>query len=83
MEAELRNHLIVLAQAFAVARKIELVTVARLATGDWRFFNRVQDGATFTARKYDEVLRWFAGNWPDGATWPEAVVRPNLEEVAD
>lgn len=78
MENELRHHLTSLAEAYGRARRLELVTVARLATGDWRFFDRVSGGASFTARKYDAILAWFATNWPEGVDWPEAVARPVL-----
>jgi len=76
MEPELRNHLIACATAYAAARGIELVTVARLATGDWRFIQRLQDGASFTARKYDAAMTWFAENWPEGTPWPNDAPRP-------
>lgn len=80
MEPELRHNLFACAEAFAAARKLELVTVARLATGDWRFFERLVDGKSFTARKYDAVIRWFADNWPVGAVWPPGVIVPAAPE---
>lgn len=76
MEPELRAHLFACAEAYASAKGLELVTVARLAAGDWRFFDRLDNGKTFTARKYDDVLRWFSASWPDGLAWPAHVVRP-------
>ena len=84
MEPELRANLFACAHAYAAGRKLELVTVARLAAGDWRFFERLDDGKTFTARKYDDVIRWFDANWPEGADWPESVAKPDhLAETAD
>ncbi len=78
METELRSHLEALAKEYAAARKLELVTVARLATGDWRFFERVSAGASFTARKYDAIVGWFTVNWPSDLEWPDGVPRlPN------
>jgi hypothetical protein len=50
-------------------------TVGNLAAGDWRFFGRLREGRAFTARKYDEVMRWFSNNWPDDE-WPAAIPRP-------
>jgi hypothetical protein len=82
MEAELRSHLTALAEAYSAARGIEMVTVARLATGDWRFFDRVEGGASFTARKYDAIICWFAANWPDSAAWPNDVPRPAARGAA-
>lgn len=76
MEQELRAHLEILAAAFARVTKREPSTVARLAAGDWRFFERLDGGASFTARKYDAILAWFGANWPEGAVWPADVPRP-------
>lgn len=73
MEADLKRHLLDCGRAYAAARGIELVTVARLATGDWRFFERIESGSSFTARKYDGIMAWFAANWPEGAAWPTDV----------
>lgn len=83
MENELRRSLLDLAAIYSSARGIKISTLARLAAGDWRFFNHLLDeDRTFTARKYDDVVRWFSDNWPDGAPWPENVDRPPVKEDA-
>lgn len=82
MEPELRHHLVACAAAYAKARDVEMATVGRLAAGDWRFFDRIQAGSSFTARKYDEIIRWFSLNWPEGANWPDETPRP-ADEPAD
>lgn len=76
MESTLRRHLETCAAEFAKATQREPSTVARLSTGDWRFFDRLSDGASFTARKYDAILGWFSANWPAGTPWPADVPRP-------
>jgi hypothetical protein len=76
MEQELRRHLLTCAELYAAARKVEIVTVARLAANDWRFFDRLDD-KTFTIRKYDQVMGWFSENWPEGIDWPLNVPRPS------
>ncbi len=82
METELRSNLLACASAYAEARSVSLSTIGRLAAGDWRFFDRLDDdGKTFTARKYDEVIRWFSDRWPEGATWPSEVERPEISSV--
>lgn len=73
MENELRHHLITCAAAFVAATGLSPATVGRQAANDWRFFSRLEDGAGFTAAKYDEVMGWFAANWPKGSEWPEGV----------
>ena len=77
MEHELRLNLLSCADAYAKARKISLPTLARLAAGDWRFFERLKDDEkTFTARKYDEVISWLSDHWPPDCKWPSKVERP-------
>lgn len=76
MENELRHDLRSCAETYAEARKIKISTVGRLAAGDWRFFDRIVEGKSFTARTYDEVMRWFAANWPEDIAWPEDIRRP-------
>lgn len=83
MERELRSSLLMCASTFCEARSVSLATVGRLAAGDWRFFDRLDDSEkTFTARKYDEVIGWFSENWPDAVPWPSEVSRPSASEHA-
>lgn len=83
METELRSNLMACASAYSAAREVSLATLGRLAAGDWRFFDRLDDNEkTFTARKYDEVIRWFSDRWPEGSPWPESVARPEPAETA-
>lgn len=76
MQKELANHLLALASRYAAAKGLEESTVGRLSAADGRFFARLRDGKTFTAKKYDEVVRWFLSNWPDKAEWPTAIPAP-------
>ncbi len=77
----LTNHLFDLADAYRKVTRLEEATVGRLCAADGRFFARLRDGKTFTARKYDEVVRWFSANWPAEANWPEAIERPAQPEA--
>ena len=83
MESTLRRHLETCAQEFAKATEREASTVARLAAGDWRFFDRLSEGASFTARKYDAIMAWFGVNWPEGVAWPEDVPRQSHRPAND
>jgi len=77
MEDQLRRNLNRCAAAFRRERDIGSATLGRLAAGDWRFFDRLgEEGKTFTARKYDEIIQWFSDNWPANAVWPDGVARP-------
>ena len=82
MESELRLKLMACASAYASARSVSIATIGRLAAGDCRFFDRLDDAEkTFTARKYDDVIRWFSDNWPAGTDWPVEVERPLICEA--
>lgn len=83
MEAELSKHLFVLVDRFGAARQLSESTIGRLSSSDGRFFTRIREGKTFTAKKYDEVVTWFHDNWPDGANWPDEVPRPEVKEAAE
>lgn len=82
METELRSNLVACASAYAAARSLSLSTVGRLVAQDGRFFDRLDGGSTFTARKYDEVISWFSERWPEDLEWPADVPRPALEARA-
>ena len=79
MERQLANHLLTLAERFSAARQLESATVGRLCAADGRFFLRIREGKTFTAKKYDEVVAWFSANWPDETPWPCDV--PRVDET--
>ena|SRR5215212_4600959 len=82
MESDLASNLRTWASRFAAARKIELTTLGRLAAADWRFFERLDDpDRTFTARKYDEVMKFFSVEWPPDVEWPPGVPRPDPRAI--
>lgn len=82
MENELVAHLLALSMRYAEARRLEESTIGRLSASDGRFFSRIREGKTFTAKKYDEVVGWFSENWPADAEWPSNITRPVVERVA-
>lgn len=85
MEAELRANLDVLAATYGALCELKPTAVAAKAFKDKSFFWRLDntEGASFTVKKYDDALRWFAANWPEGAEWPEGIARPEAEPQAD
>ncbi len=84
MEHELRHNLLRCATAYSQARNVGLATLGRLAAGDWRFFDRLEDDSrTFTARKYDEIILWFSENWPADLAWPADLDRPATSEAGE
>ncbi|MDS1135597.1 hypothetical protein [Nitratireductor indicus] len=76
MENELARHLLNLSEAFSSVSGLRPSTVGRLSASDGRFFKRIEEGQTFTVKKYDTVMAWFSDNWPDGPQWPCGIPRP-------
>lgn len=76
MENQLRKTLLETAASFAAASKCAVSTVGRRAKRDPNFFNRLADlENTFTARTFDEVMRWCADNWPAGSQMPLGLMK--------
>ncbi|ASP84785.1 MULTISPECIES: hypothetical protein [Sinorhizobium] len=71
MEQELRKILLNTAAAYAAAEACALSTISRRVKNDAAFFTRIsQTDKSFTARTFDEVMHWFAENWPKEAQRP-------------
>jgi hypothetical protein len=73
---ELISHLRQCADAYGAATNRALSTISQDVLGDWRFFAKVAEGATFTVGKYDDAMAWFSEHWPEDVKWPTAVPRP-------
>lgn len=82
MEQTLRQHLLDLGAAYCAETGYASKTVAQKACGDFRFFERVQSGASFTVKTYDRALQFFSDNWPRRMPWPDAIERPAPIEPA-
>jgi len=66
-----------LAEAYAEAADVPLVTVSSRVFADSKKFAAMKDaGADLTLARAGSALQWFADNWPDGATWPADIERP-------
>ncbi|MDG3577150.1 hypothetical protein P7F60_12180 [Rhizobium sp. YJ-22] len=76
MENELRKILLETAAAFASASDCAVSTVARRAKSDPNFFSRLANPEnSFTARTFDQVMRWCADNWPEGKQLPLGLMK--------
>ncbi|WP_420961109.1 hypothetical protein [Brucella sp. IR073] len=76
METQLAKNLLTLATIYGAAKEIEETTVGKHIASDGKFFIRIREGATtFTARKYDEVVRRFSAKWPENTPWPVEIPR--------
>lgn len=71
MENDLRQSLLSTARIYGDLTDCAMSTVSRRVKNNASFFSGIADPSkSFTARTYDEVMRWFADNWPEGAQVP-------------
>lgn len=80
MEDELRNNLIVVADAYiALGGAWAENTIAHRILRNEDFLKHMRKGDRgFNIRKYDDLMGWYSANWPDGADWPAGVPRPAI-----
>lgn len=78
---EIRN-LLALADIYRQATGTEDRTVSSRVFSDGKKLSALRLGADITVSRFNEAVRWFAVNWPEQATWPEDVIRPSVDEVA-
>ena len=79
----MRANLIALIEAVATARGISARTVCRKVAHDDRFLIRIDDGGTFTARVYDEIVARCALEMPPEGEWPKGIERPSIKKIGE
>lgn len=84
----LREQLIHIANIYAAASRTRgkeggatMSTVSTRVFKDGKTLGRVIDGGDVTTGNFENAIRWFSANWPDGVEWPEAVERPAVPPV--
>lgn len=73
------QHLLIVADAYRKALKIEERTVSSRVFGDGKKLSALRSGSDITLTRFNDALRWFSANWPEKAKWPAAVARPVSE----
>lgn len=73
----LKAGLLSVASVYADARKLSASRVSTIVFGDGKILARLEGNADITTGRFEQAMRWFSANWPDGAEWPENVARPS------
>lgn len=68
--------------AYRVAREVSDARVSTLVLNDGSRITEIRSGKDIGSRRLDRALQWFSDNWPEGAIWPDDVMRPEKSEVA-
>jgi hypothetical protein len=84
MAPKLTKNLLALATIHIQHTGGALSTLSKHAHSDSVFFDRLSRGeCSFSVRKYDQIVCWFATHWPEGARWPAGVGIPTRREARE
>lgn len=72
----LREQLIVVADAYCVARQLSRARVSTIVFNAGSTLDRIVSGRDLNTGTFERAMRWFSDNWPEGADWPSDVARP-------
>jgi hypothetical protein len=75
----IKEHLILLASAFATHLDRSEQTVSKWVVGHGRLFQRLRAGHGCNLSTAELVLAWFDQNWPADLAWPADVERPSAK----
>lgn len=78
----LPGHIVKLADIYCARLGFARSTVSTTIFNDGKRIDRLRSGLGITVQCYNEAMRWFSANWPDGAVWPHDVPRPSAEVAA-
>src|SRR5580765_4443772 len=67
------DQLLKVANAYAQASGLSLVTVGRAACNNDKIFRRLSEGGGATSRSIEQATSWFELNWPKGLRWPRGI----------
>lgn len=83
-EQLMRDNLLVLAQTFATAKGLSLVTVSKKIHGNQRFLAEFIEGKVSTRiETYYQMIDRLRELWPDGLQWPELRDIPSPKRKAE
>jgi hypothetical protein len=76
--AKLRDQLIVVADAYCIARQLSRARVSTIVFNAGSTLDRIVAGRDLNTGTFERAMRWFSDNWPEGTDWPPEVPRPAL-----
>lgn len=76
-------HLIKVADAYGAAAQVEEKTVSSRVFQDSKKLGAIRAGSDITVGRYNAAIIWFDANWPEGAEWPQDVLRPLTADRID
>lgn len=70
------SHLLLVVDAYRIATNVPDTTVSNRLFKDTKKIANLRAGGELYVGRFNDALRWFDANWPEGAVWPAGVLRP-------
>jgi hypothetical protein len=73
----LTDQLLTVARSYCQARGLSLARVSTLVFNEGKKLEAIASrGADLATGRFENAMRWFSSNWPEGCDWPSDVPRP-------
>ena len=76
------SQLLDLSNVYCAATERTRAAVSKRVFNDGKVLDKLLAGGDLTTTRHQMALRWFAENWPDGASWPVDIERPDVSRAA-
>ena len=76
------NQLFTLCDVYTAATRVSESTLSGLVLKGGNRLRDLRSGsADIGVRRLNQAIQWFSTNWPEGAEWPKAIIRPEPAPV--
>lgn len=70
------SHILILADEWLRATGLRETILSNRLFEESKKLALLRAGGDLTLARYRLAVQWFSSNWPEGAAWPDTVVRP-------
>lgn len=79
----MRDQILTVARTYCDARGLSPSRVSTLVFNDGKKIGAIEAGGDLLTDKFEQAMVWFSDHWPDKATWPADIARPEVSEPAE
>ncbi|WEO73208.1 hypothetical protein [Agrobacterium vitis] len=74
----MREQILLVADVYGAQRGISRKRVSTLVLNRGSKLDDIAGGCDILTAIFERAMEWFSANWPEGAHWPDEVVRPGI-----
>lgn len=71
------DHLIRVIEAYCAGRGVSEARASTLIFNGGGRVKQLREGRDIGVLQASKAFQWLSDNWPDGAAWPDGVIRPS------